>query len=91
VTRIPITVSHRNTALRILRYLAEHPDARDSVSGIIEWWLMEQRIREERAKIVKTLEELVAQDVLLEHRHKNAEEQFSINPEKRELIRNLLK
>ena len=29
----------------ILAYLAEHPQAMDTLEGIAEWWLMRQHIR----------------------------------------------
>jgi hypothetical protein len=90
MSRAPIAFSHRDIALRILRYLDEHPDARDTVNGVIERWIIEQCIREEKGKVLETLREMVAQGVLLEHRRKNAEEQFSINREKRDQIRDLL-
>jgi hypothetical protein len=28
-----------------MTYLAEHPEAMDTIEGIAEWWLMRQRIR----------------------------------------------
>jgi len=28
----------------ILAYLADHPDAQDTLAGIFEWWLLERKI-----------------------------------------------
>ncbi len=46
----------RETAYKILAYLCEHRDAGDSIGGISEWWLMEQRIKSEIATVEKALE-----------------------------------
>jgi hypothetical protein len=38
-------VKDEELAQAILAYLAEHPQAMDSVEGIAQWWLMRQQIR----------------------------------------------
>jgi len=48
----------------ILRYLSCHPDARDSVEGIVSWWLPQQRRVDACVEIEAELEALVAQGVL---------------------------
>lgn len=45
---------------QIERYLATHPDAVDSLEGILHWWLLRQRYTESAAKVQQALERLVA-------------------------------
>jgi len=48
----------------ILAYLADHPQAMDSVEGITGWWLMRQQIRADVPVLVKVLRRLVDDGVL---------------------------
>ncbi|HEX8353322.1 MAG TPA: hypothetical protein VF611_10500 [Pyrinomonadaceae bacterium] len=49
----------------VLAYLSKHGDARDTLEGIVEWWLVEQRIIEQTAAVKEVLDELVAGGLLL--------------------------
>lgn len=44
---------------QILSHLLDHPDAQDTLEGIVEWWLLERRIRTGIADVHRALEELV--------------------------------
>jgi len=48
----------------VLGYLAEHPDASDTLEGIAEWWIMRQQTRVEIAKLAKVLQRLAESDLL---------------------------
>ncbi len=48
-----------NLADEISRYLAEHPDAADSVEGIRLWWLARQRYEDTAIKVQKALDRLI--------------------------------
>ena len=50
----------------ILEYLAEHPQASDTLEGIAEWWIMRQQIRAEVATVAKVLRQLTASGLLEE-------------------------
>ncbi|HEY9132664.1 MAG TPA: hypothetical protein VIM98_12975 [Dyella sp.] len=43
----------------VLAYLAQHPDAADTLDGIVNWWLPQQRYEIERRRIEKVLVSLV--------------------------------
>lgn len=43
----------------ILKYLAAHPRAADTVEGIANWWLPRQRYEEEIHKVQQVLDGLV--------------------------------
>jgi hypothetical protein len=49
----------------VITYLAEHPDAMDTMEGIAEWWVMRQRIRVQLEALSRVLSRLT-HDGLLE-------------------------
>ena len=49
----------------ILGYLLEHPEAGDTLEGIVEWWLLHQRIRFETRNVSQAVAELVAQGLIV--------------------------
>jgi len=75
----------------ILAYLAEHPDAQDTLEGIVEWWLLEQRIKRWTARVKEALAELVSRGLVLERQGKDSRILYRINHRKRREIRVLLK
>jgi hypothetical protein len=48
----------------LLTYLRGHPQAADTLDGIVEWWLPLQRYETARLRIERTLEKLVADGTL---------------------------
>ena len=76
----------------ILAYLVEHPDAQDTVEGITEWWLLEQRIRYAVAEVDGALNNLVADDLLLTRQCADGRTYFGLNrAREREIRRHLRK
>ena len=71
----------------ILAYLVEHPEARDTLEGIVEWWLLERRIKRQKDQVKKALSELVARGLVLEHKGGNSQTQYRINQSKYEEIK----
>lgn len=51
-------------AASVLAYLQRHPDAADTLEGIVRWWLPQQRYETEKARIEQVLETLVADGAL---------------------------
>lgn len=51
-------------ANEINEYLAEHPNAADSLEGIVTWWLGRQRYSKATDVVQKALELLVADGVV---------------------------
>jgi hypothetical protein len=47
-----------------LAYLAEHPDAMDTLEGIAEWWVLRQQVRVELDSLNRALLRLTAEGVL---------------------------
>jgi len=52
-------VKNEEVAQSILAYLAEHPQAMDSVEGIAQWWIMRQQVRVNVMKLTQVLRQLV--------------------------------
>ena len=56
------------TAGAILSYLSAHPDAADSVEGIVRWWLLERKSELSSAFLKEVLSDLVTQGLVEAHR-----------------------
>ena len=78
-------------AYEILSYLVENPDAQDTLEGIIEWWLLEQQIKQETAKVKEVVEELIVRGLLLEDKDSNSRTRYRINRSRLGEIQSLLK
>lgn len=48
----------------ILEYLAEHPQASDTLEGIAEWWVMRQQVRVEIKTLAQVLHRLTGSGLL---------------------------
>jgi len=85
------TVGRSQIVHEILAYLAEHPDAHDTLEGIAEWWLLEQEIKRRTAQVKEALAELVAQGLVLERRGRDSRIHYQVNRQKFGEIQTLLK
>ena len=61
------------TARVILDYLRKNPDAQDTLSGIVQWWLPEDQHKPRTAAIKVALNELVRAGLVVEHKGKDAQ------------------
>jgi hypothetical protein len=61
---VPADPSLPSPAAEILDYLARHPDAQDSLEGILHWWVLDAYIREWAPRIAETLAQLVERGFL---------------------------
>jgi len=59
-------VNDEEMAQAILAYLAEHPQAMDSVEGIAQWWIMRQQIRVNVKTLARVLRGLAERGLLEE-------------------------
>jgi hypothetical protein len=48
----------------VMNYLAEHPQAMDTLQGIAEWWVMRQKVRADLEALTKVLSDLADQGLL---------------------------
>jgi hypothetical protein len=56
----------RDISEEILEYLRKHPEASDTLEGITEWWLLNQRIHDEVIKVKEAVSSLVEGGWLVE-------------------------
>lgn len=64
----------------VLAYLVDHRDAQDTLEGIVEWWLVEQKIKQQTATVREALQDLVGRNYLLELRGIDSRTSYRINP-----------
>lgn len=76
---------------QILAYLVEHPEAQDTVDGIVEWWLLERTIKFQKTQIIKAISELVGKGLVIENKGKDLQTHYRINQNKFEEIQKLIK
>lgn len=75
-----------NIARLMLRYLTQHPTAKDTAEGIATWWLRQQRIEQSVEAVHRALELLVARGLLIEHHGPDLRAYYEINPRRMDEI-----
>ncbi len=70
----------------VLAYLTAHPDARDTIEGIIRWWIPEQKIKTHITTLKNVIAELVAKGLILESHGHDSRIHYRINRQKIEEI-----
>jgi len=76
---------------QILAYLAEHPEAQDTLEGIVEWWLLERQIKFQTARVKEALSELVAKGLIFEKKGSDSQTHYRINQVKSKEIQEFFK
>jgi hypothetical protein len=61
--------SHLQIESAILRYVVQHPAAKDTVEGIAEWWLLEAQVSATVAEVKMALEKLVSRGRMAAEQH----------------------
>jgi hypothetical protein len=80
----------RQIARDILGYLSAHTAAQDTFDGIIEWWLLEQKIHREMRQVRKVLDDLVARKLVSSRTARDSRTHYRINKRKANEIRAVL-
>jgi len=73
----------------ILQYLVEHPDAKDTIEGILKWWLPDGH-RWGRGEVQKALDLLVSKAWLTKRVTIPTKEVYGINKDRTQEIRSFL-
>lgn len=75
----------------ILSYLLKHPDAQDTLEGIIQWWLLERYIRQKAALVSQALSELVNKGLIVESYHSSSPMRYQINKDNMQKIQDIIR
>ena len=78
-------------ARRILSYLLSHPRAEDTLEGIVEWWLLEEQIKQHREHVIKVLDNLASQKLIIVRKSGDSRIRYRINKKNLKTIRMILK
>lgn len=74
----------------ILKYLLEHPAAKDTERGIREWWLLEEKIASRAVAVRKALSHLVRAELILKRTGHGIAAHYGANPGKFADLRRLI-
>lgn len=75
----------------ILHYLLKHPQAQDTLEGIIHWWILEERIYQRTLEISEVLKSLVEKGFLIEKKISKSDVLYSLNIKKKSLIETIVR
>lgn len=78
-------------ARAILAYACRNPEAQDTISGIAEWWLTEERIKAQLATVKAALTDLVARGLMLRHTGKDSQVHYRVNSRRLKEIQAVLR
>ena len=78
-------------AREILTYLAKHPDAQDTLDGIMQGWLPDQGDKHKPTIVREVVKDLVLEGTILESKTPGSETVFRLNVAKRNRMKELLK
>jgi hypothetical protein len=87
----PYSAEEREIARDILRYLEKHPEAKDTLEGIVQWWLSRERVERRLTKVERAVSFLLFQDLILETRRIGLPPYYRLNHEKEKEIVEILK
>jgi len=75
----PDPIEQRDVRYHILAYLCDNPNAGDTFDGIVEWWLLHQRIKFETRNISEAVRKLVAEGFILENEGSDSRITYRVN------------
>jgi hypothetical protein len=77
----PLHEGSRAAGEAIMDYLSRHPEAQDTIEGIISWWLPNRSAESSVAEVRAALEELVASGRVLAWRMADSRVLYRMNRE----------
>ncbi len=86
----PATDKHEQLRRQLLRYCVQHPDAKDTIEGILAWWFPRGSARWSAAEVKTTLDELIRDGLLTGRSVRQSEVIYGVRKEKLSEIEKLL-
>jgi hypothetical protein len=80
----------REVSHYILAYLSDNPDAGDTFEGLVEWWLLDQKIKFETRNVSEAVARLISEGLIVEHEEPDSRIIYKVNQEKKQTIRKML-
>jgi hypothetical protein len=74
----------------ILSYLLSHTAAEDTIEGIVEWWLLEEKIKHRTKEVQRVLDEMVVEKLIVVREAKDSRIHYRINRKNLSRIRAIL-
>ncbi len=75
----------------ILSYMADNPDAQDTLEGIVQWWLLERKLKHETPRVKEVVAELVSRGLILERINASSRTHYKINRSRMDEIHAVLR
>jgi hypothetical protein len=66
----------------ILAYLLEHPASQDTLEGIMQWWLLDRKIKYQMRLVEKALDDLVNQELVIKEKKMDSTNLYRVNNHK---------
>jgi uncharacterized protein with von Willebrand factor type A (vWA) domain len=63
----------------ILAYLADNPDAADTIDGVFNWWLLREQSAFRMQEVEEALSELVSQGIVIRRTGEDSRDRYQIN------------
>ena len=86
----PYTAADRELARAILYYLEAHPEAKDTIEGIAQWWLLHAWHERLLVQVERAVALLLSQDLILEIRRPGVPPYYQRHAQQREAITTFL-
>jgi hypothetical protein len=78
-------------ALEILTYLAQRPEAQDTLDGILQWWWVVEPQRPRHPREVRAaVDQLLAAGFVLSARGRDRQERYRLDPARLDAARELV-
>jgi hypothetical protein len=77
---VPSNPPLSSPAPEILDYLARHPQAQDTLDGILHWWVLDSCVKRWAPKIAETVAKLVEQGFLEEKPSPDGQTFYHVSP-----------
>jgi len=77
---VPANPPLPSPASEILDYLARHPEAQDTLDGILHWWVLDSCVKRWASRIAQTVAQLVEQGFLEEKPSPDGQTFYHVSP-----------